>query len=306
MVSKAARNSSHACSFPGTTWRRTLLKAGKPVRGVVRDAAKAVRWKAAGVELATVPDANDVAALEAAFRDTAGVFVMVPPNFAPAAGFPEARGIVTALRQALAATRPPKVVSLSSIGAQHASGLGVIAQLHILEKGLGTLPVPQAFIRAAWFLENFRWDLDSAREQGEITAFLAPLGRTFPMVATEDVGNLVAKTLQENWSGHRYLELEGPRRYSMQDAAAAFATLLKKPVQAKAVPKDQWRALFAQQGMPADRVDGRVEMLEGFNSGWIEFENGGSTGHVLGKTMMEEAFRGLLTGVIQPPAVLTR
>ncbi len=287
----------------GGATARALLAAGKQVRGIVRDAAKAAPWQALGVELAVVPDANDAAHLETAFRDTEGVFVMIPPNFAPAPGFPETRGIVAALHQALAAARPPKVVHLSSVGAQHASGLGVIAQLHILETELASLPVPQAFVRAAWFMENFQWDVAAARERGEIAAFLSPLDRAFPMIATEDIGALVAKTLQESWGGNRYLELEGPRRYSMQDAAATFAALLEKPVQARTIPNSQWKALFEQQGMPADRTGGRIEMLEGFNSGWIDFENGDNNAeHVLGRATMEEVFQGLAAAHIEQRA----
>jgi len=108
-----------------------LLQAGKKVRGVVRDRAKAASWAAEGVELA-VADVNDAAALEKSFRDVEGVFVMVPPNFVPAEGYPETRAIVSTLRHALAATRPEKVVYLSSVGAQQDRGLGLITQLHIL------------------------------------------------------------------------------------------------------------------------------------------------------------------------------
>ncbi len=279
----------------GGATARALLKAEKSVRGIVRDKAKAAHWEAEGVELAAVPDASDAAALETAFRDSEGVFVMIPPNFAPAPGFPETRGIVAALRQALAAARPPKAVYLSSIGAQHASGLGVIAQLHILETEMGTLPMPQAFIRAAWFLENFQGDVVSARATGEIAAFLAPLDRAFPMIATPDIGALAAKTLQESWTGNRSLELEGPRRYSMQDAAAVLSASLEKSVHAKAVPRDRWNALFKQQGMPADRTGERVEMLDGFNSGRIDFEGGGKTDHLFGGTAMEVVFRDLVS-----------
>jgi hypothetical protein len=67
----------------GGATARTLIKEGKRVRGIVRDKAKASAWEAAGVELA-VADAGDAAALEAAFRGAEGVFLMVPPNFAPA------------------------------------------------------------------------------------------------------------------------------------------------------------------------------------------------------------------------------
>ena len=140
-----------------------------------------------------IRDRNDPAALEAALHGVEGVFVMIPPNFAPAPGFPETRQILAGLRQALDAARPPKAVYLSSVGAQHPTGLGLITQLHILEQELGGLPIPGAFIRPAWFLENFQLDVASARDQGEIASFLHPLDKKFPMVATEDIGRLAGK-----------------------------------------------------------------------------------------------------------------
>jgi uncharacterized protein YbjT (DUF2867 family) len=89
------------------------------------------------------------------------------------------------------------------------------------------------------------------------------------------------------------LELEGPRRYSQIDAADTFARLLGKPVAAVPVPRDQWQATFETQGTPPDRTTARIEMLDGFNSGWIEFERG-QTEHSQGSRTMEEVFRDLL------------
>jgi len=262
------------------------------VRGIVRDRSKAARWEDQGVELA-VADYRDKAALESAFRDAEGVFVMIPANFAPAAGYPETREIVAGLRQALDASRPPKAVHLSSVGAQHATGLGLITQLHILEQELSTLPIPNAFIRAAWFLENFQWDIPSARERGEIASFLHPLERKFPMVATEDIGHLAAKVLQQQWTGNRFPEIEGPARYSFLDAAETFSRLLDRPVRAVTVPRETWAGLFAGQGMAPDRTAPRIEMLDGFNSGWIDF-NPGAAEHLRGRRTQEEVFRDLL------------
>jgi hypothetical protein len=44
---------------------------------------------------------EDAASLTVAFRGAEGVFVLVPPNFDPEPGFPEARAIGAALRSAL-------------------------------------------------------------------------------------------------------------------------------------------------------------------------------------------------------------
>jgi NAD(P)H dehydrogenase (quinone) len=272
---------------------RALLKDGKKVCAIVRDKAKASAWETAGVEL-TVASLDDAAALESAFRGAEGVFAMVPPCFAPAAGYPETRGIVAVLHRALQAAKPARAVYLSSVGAHQSEGLGLITQSHILEEEMKSLPIPNAFVRAAWFMENSQWDVAPARERGEIDAFLAPLDRPFPMVATEDIGQLIANTLQQEWSGNRHLELEGPGRYSQLDAAETFARLLNHPVVAKPVPRDKWQTLFEDQGTSPDRTAPRIEMLDGFNSGWIDFEGGPGTEHVRGTRTQEEVFQDLL------------
>ncbi len=79
---------------------RNLLAAGQPVRGVVRETRKGENWAARGCHIVEA-DINDAAALTAAFKGTAGVFVLVPPNFDPAPDFREARAVATALRSAI-------------------------------------------------------------------------------------------------------------------------------------------------------------------------------------------------------------
>ncbi len=276
----------------GGATARALLQAGKKVRGIVRDQAKAAAWAKQGVEL-VVADSNDAAALEAAFRGAEGVFIMVPPNFTPAPGYPEAQEVARALRGALLAAQPGRVVALSSIGGQHDHGTGLILQCHILEEALKDLSIARALVRAAWFFENFQWDVGTAREEGKLNTFLTPLDHGYPMIATEDIGDLVAAVLQETWNGARVLELEAPRRYSMLDATATFSSLLDRPVTANPIPRQDWADLFVQQGMPADRTAPRIEMIDGFNSGWIEFERNG-TEHFQGKHKLKEVLREMI------------
>ena len=119
-------------------------------------------------------------------------------------------------------------------------------------------------------MENSSWDVAPA-QNGVIQSFLQPLDKPVPMVATTDIGRLAAELLQETWNGHRVVELEGPRRVSPADIAATFADLLGRPVRVEAVPRDTWKALFESQGMK--NPEPRIQMLDGFNEGWIDFES---------------------------------
>lgn len=256
----------------GGALAHTLLAANRPVRAVVRDADKGRRWAARGCAVALAP-MDDGVSLTTAFTEVEGVFILPPSEFDPAPGFPEARTVIAAVRAALESARPAKVVCLSTIGAQ-AARTNLLTQRTLMEQALSTLPMPVTFLRPGWFMENAAWDVAPARDNGVIHSFLQPLDRLVPMVATADVGRVAAELLQQLWSGRRVVELKGPRRVTPNDIAAAFAAIFGRAVRAEAVPRETWGELFKSQGMknPAPRI----QMLDGFNEGWIQFEGGGA------------------------------
>lgn len=232
----------------GSVVALTLLAVGKDVRAVVRDAAKAAIWNDRGCKTA-LADMNDVHALQQAFAGAEAVFVLLPPNFDPAPGFPESRKVIAALHRALETTRPGHVVCISTVGA-HVERENLLTQLSILEQVLGDLPLPITFLRPAWYMENATWDVESAQKAGVIKSFLQPLDRRIPMVATTDVGRAAAELLQETWMGRRVVELEGPHHVSSNDIAAGLERLLEHPVRAEAVPRRTWESLFRSQVVP--------------------------------------------------------
>jgi NAD(P)H dehydrogenase (quinone) len=272
---------------------RTLLAKGEKVRGIVRNPEKAAEWKKQGVELFKA-DYDNVDALTAAFTGVAGVFLMIPPSFAPTPGFPETKAILKVLHEALSRALPSKVVYLSSIGAEQASGLGLITNSHLLEETLDDLPFSHAFLRAAWFFENSAGDVESARNEGKIRFQLHPLDRKFPLVGTADIGKAGAETLTQSWTGIRHIEVAGPESYSPLDIADAFAEAVGHSVEAIAVPRAEWETLWVSQGMPEGRTAPRAEMVDGFNSGWIHFGVPG-TEHVDGTTPLREVIIQLVT-----------
>jgi uncharacterized protein YbjT (DUF2867 family) len=268
---------------------RALLSGGQRVRAVVRDVDKGRFWSDLDCEVA-IAEMEDAEALTRAFTSVTGVFILPPSNFDPEPGFPEAKAIISAVRQALDATRPAKVVCLSTIGAQAAQS-NLLAQRTLMEEALSTLPLPVTFLRPAWFIDNVSWDVPQARDQGVISSFLQPLDKAIPMVATADVGRVAAELLLQGWSGKRVVELEGPERVSQNGIAAELSKALHRSVRAETVPRENWGAIFRAQGM-RDPIP-RIQMLDGFNEGWIDFEYRGAA-PIKGKVSLAEVIRTLV------------
>lgn len=253
-----------------------LLAAGKKVRGVVRNPAKAKAWAGRGVELVQA-GYDDATALAEVFTGSEGVFAMIPPDFAPAPGLPDQKRTIAAISKALEQAKPAKAVFLSSIGSEQPSGLGLITATHLLEEATRTLPISVAYLRAGSFMENWLGALDHIRATGEMPFFYGPLERKCPLVATRDIGLAGARVLQENWTGVRVLEVDGPEGGTdLHEAAAAFGVALKRQVKAVQLPEAAWQSVLEGMGMPADRTGLYIEMVKSFNSGWIHFGNPGT------------------------------
>jgi NAD(P)H dehydrogenase (quinone) len=267
----------------------TLLAAGCDVRAVVRDATKGALWKARGCEVA-VANIGDADELARALEGTEGAFILLPPVFDPKPDFRDVKATIAAIRDALARARPPQVVALSTIGADVAQP-NLLNALRFLEQALANIDLPITFLRAAWFMENAEWDVASARERGIVTSYLQPLGRPVPMVSTRDVGRVAADLLREDWTGLRIVELEAAKRTTPNAIAAAFAKTLGKPVRAEIAPRGEWEQTFRAQGMKNPTP--RMQMLDGFNEGWIDFKNQGANARK-GRVTIDEAIATLV------------
>jgi uncharacterized protein YbjT (DUF2867 family) len=268
---------------------RRLLEAAIPVRALVREAGKGAPWAARGCAIA-IGDLDDAGTLAAGFAGTDGVFVMMPSIFDPTPGFAEAKANIATLRAALDKARPSRVVALSTIGAD-STRPNLLNQLGLMEQALSELPIPMTFLRAAWFMDNAALDVASARESGVIQSYLQPLDRPVPMIATADVGRTAADLLRENWGGTRVVELEATSRVTPNAIAAAFGAAFGHTVRADAVPREGWETLFRAQGMqnPAPRM----QMIDGFNEGWIDFAERGAHARK-GQVTIEEVVGALV------------
>jgi uncharacterized protein YbjT (DUF2867 family) len=270
---------------------RHLIGQGESVRAVVRNRAKAADWAAMGCDIA-IADMANAEQLAAAFSGVEGVFILPPSDFDPAPGYPEAKKVIESVSRALTMARPPRIVCLSTIGAD-APHDNLLTQRTLMERSLNAIGLPVTFLRPGWFMENALWDVPSAREEGVLRSFLQPADKSFPMVATKDVGRLAADLIRQDSSETRIVELEGPVRISANELAGAFSEVLGRPVRVEIVPRETWEGLFRAQGMTNPLP--RVRMLDGFNEGWIEFQDHGRSA-VKGNTPLVEVITALVAG----------
>jgi uncharacterized protein YbjT (DUF2867 family) len=269
----------------GATAER-LLTRGKSVRALVRDRAKAGFWADRGVELMD-GDWNDSAAIARALNGVEGAFVMLPAVWAPSPDYREAKGVIANYVGALTKAPPPRVVALSSMGANRTSGLGIITALALLEQGFRNLTSPIACVRAGGFFENFLYGLQVA-QGGTLPVYYNPTDRKSTMVATNDIGVEVAELLTgPAWSGRRVVELGS--MVSADEVAEQLGEVLNRDVKAFAVPRAGWAEAFEQFGIPKGRTGPAEEMFEAVNAGWMALGVEG-TEHVTGTTSARDVF----------------
>jgi uncharacterized protein YbjT (DUF2867 family) len=263
-----------------------LLAQGKKVRALVRHREKASSWANQGVELVE-GDWNDSAAIQRALKSVEGAFVMLPAVCAPSPDYKEAKAIIGNYVEALTNAAPPRLVALSSMGANRTSGLGMITALSLLERGFRDLTSPVAFVRAGGFFENFLYGLHLA--QGKtLPVYYSPTNRKSTMVATNDIGAEVSTLLTgPAWSGQRVVELGS--MVTADEVAEQLGEVLNLDVKAFAVPRTGWASAFEQFGIPKGRTGPAEEMLEAVNAGWMDLGVEG-TEHVAGTTSARDVF----------------
>ena len=269
---------------------RALIDIGAKVRVLVRREEQAEQWRVRGAE-AAVTTIEDHGGLVAALRGATGAFLLSPP---PVSGDPYRRAeeIGSALAAAVQATAVPRVVALSSIGAQHGSGTGVIATLNTLERHLAGTAPSVTFLRPGYFVETWSEVAEAVVRDGVLPSFLHP-SQKFPMVSAADVGRMAAGLLLEDVAGTRAVELRGPEDWSAADVADAFARVLSRPVQPVFVPAADRPAVLQASGVPTEVADALLGMYDGLGSGRVEREEGAEQRR--GEVGLVDAIRMMMT-----------
>jgi uncharacterized protein YbjT (DUF2867 family) len=166
-----------------------------------------------------------------------------------------------------------RAVVLSSIGAQHATGTGVIGTLHTLEAHLRSAAPSVTVLRPGYFVETWSEVAAAVIAEGVLPSFLDP-AQTIPMVSTVDVGRTAADLLRRDARGAGVVELRGPQDWSANDVARAFGEVLGRRIETQFIPSGARAAILAQAGVPPQIAAALLGMYDGIASGRVEHEEG--------------------------------
>lgn len=262
------------------------MRAGHAVRVVVRDAAKGRPWAERGAEIA-LADLTDLGSMTRALSGVQGAYVVNPQQYGRDDLFEMADLVAGTTARAARDAGVPRLVALSSVGADRDGGTGWIGMNRMVEQRLGEARIPAIFLRAAYFMENWAPLIAQAVHTGTLPTFLAPPQRAIPMVATADVGTTAAALLVEEWAGAGAVTLAGPRDYSPSDVAAVVSAALGRPVDAAVLPEAQWPQALADAGFSNAALAGFIEMTRGLNDGHIDMASDPLAVGRLGPTPLE-------------------
>jgi uncharacterized protein YbjT (DUF2867 family) len=270
-----------------------LLRSGHPVRVVVRDPAKGRPWAERGAEIA-VADLTDLASMTRALRHVQGAYAVCPQYYSREDLFETAGLIADTTARAAAAAEVPRLVALSSVGADRENGTGWIGMNRMFEQRLEAAGVSVIFLRAAYFMENWMPMVGQAVRSGTLPTFLAPPRRAVPMVATVDVGSTAAALLREEWTGTSVVTLSGPRDYAPDEVAAIVSATLGQPVNVAVVPEAEWPEALAGAHFSTAALAGFTEMTRGLNHSHIDIASDPGAIARAGTTSLEQVIAALV------------
>ncbi|MFT3691828.1 MAG: NmrA family NAD(P)-binding protein [Kofleriaceae bacterium] len=277
-----------ASGHTGRIVAERLIAAGKQVRAVVRDAAKAPR----GAEPIT-GNLTDRAFVERALAGAEAAYLVVPPDLKSRDMIGQNRAIAESYAAGLRAHGVKHAVSLSSLGAQHTSGIGPATSNAIAETILRPTPTVITFLRPPYFMENLASSVHPMKSDGVLPVFGGGEQYPFPMIATRDIGEAAAAALLAPPSATRVVELKGPRDYSYADAAAIASKILGKKVTATPLPIDAMVPALVQHGGLSPEVAALFrEMIEAGQRGMFAYTDPASA--ITGATPLETVLNELL------------
>ncbi|BAN46227.1 NmrA family NAD(P)-binding protein [Metapseudomonas resinovorans] len=249
----------------------SLLKAGEPVRALGRSAERLDALRRAGAEV-LVGEPNDGAYLTEAFRGAEAIYSLLPYDPSVSDYLGQQAAVGEAIVQAIQGSGVRRVVALSSVGAELATGNGPIASMHAQERRLRALPgIDLLILRAGAFFENLLPALELIEQHGLVADGMGA-DMQLPMIASKDIADAAsAALLDPSWHGLQIRELLGQRDISYGEATRILGERLGRPdLPYVQLPYGEMAGILQEAGFSADLAGLYAELARGINEGLVK------------------------------------
>jgi len=250
---------------------RDLLKKGYAVRALGRDAGKLAELKRYGAEtysfsFDSAPD------LTKFFTGATAVFTMLPPGFTENDYYKYEEKISDAIAYAIKESSVKYIVNMSSVGAQHADGTGIVKAHYENEQRLNKIPgINVVHIRAPFFMENFFFASSEMESKGSFSwSYRKDL--SVPFIAASDIAKKVTEYFESlSFTKYSVFELYGPEYLTFEQAAGYFSKSYQRPISYNQSSYADEEKAMVSYGMDPNSAKMMVEFSRAMNDGKIEY-----------------------------------
>jgi uncharacterized protein YbjT (DUF2867 family) len=246
-----------------------LLLKGEEVVIISRNAGKVTDLVNQGAKL-VVGSIDDPAVLLKAFNNVESLFWVTP--FAP--DRPDyinwARQLARTAADAARTAGVSRVVLVSSVGAQHESGVGPIGCCLAIETAFRNAVPDVTALRAGSFMENYLASVGTIASSGMIFGS-HPADLKISRVATCDIAQKAFEALTvRSRRGFRIVGVHGPEDLTPSRAAEIIGEAIGRQVTYVEVSVEMARKGMLEAGLPEFMADLLAEMYTGFREGRME------------------------------------
>lgn len=264
-----------------------LIAAGHEVTVITTKADRKAEIEALGAK-AAIGSISNASFLATAFAGADAVYTMMPPAMGPINMIGNIAAAGQAYAEAIQTAGVPRVVMLSSVGADAAEGTGPVQGVHHVEQTLRQLSnVNVTILRSGFFYVNYLRDIPLIKSRnifGNNYSGDDQLALSHP----EDVAAAAAEELQAQGNGFEIKYIVSDISTGNQ-VAELFGKAIGKPDLAWTnIPDEQLKQGMLLAGMPAELAGLITEMGQGVRAGIVTKDFFSTGAKVTGQIKLEQ------------------
>lgn len=239
----------------------SLLARGRPVRALVRDAAKAEALSDAGAEIAVVDLDEPKSMSESLLKGVTAVYFV---TWNGPTALQQSRNLLGTI---VRSETKPRVVRLSAFGTPESR---IISELARCEEELISSGLPWTILKPTFFMQNVLMAAQTVRQHGALYWDWGS-GKA-GMVDVRDIIDCAVSVLTGDAgdvTGETFI-LTGPAAIGFDDVAATLTRVVGRPVTYVPVPHEAAREALIGMDVPEWIADGYTELSSGFERGFAD------------------------------------